>query len=197
MINLNVPLAILSNLSARRVSLGRKGTAFEESVKQLFLSRKIDVYSFKAYRDEQEFEYDAVVAWGAYIFVIECKNRSLSGNDPAACYYFDLEVGSQVRQVHRLASALQEYPDIVEEHLGRKHIGDEIIPCIVHSLPYAKLEDESGVCFIDFSILSRFFDQPYLRVKVPHKIGDMVLLHRTAIKKFWQGDAPTAEDLVV
>ena len=194
--NLNVPLAILSNLSERRVSLGRKGKAFEQSVKELFESKNVDVTSFKAYRDQQEFEYDAVVAWGGYIFVFECKNRSLSGNDPAACYYFDLEVASQAKQVQRLATALEKYPDIVEEHIGRKHMGDEVIPCVIHSLPYARFGDDEDVYFIDYSMLSRFFDQPYLRVKVPHRIGNTVVLHRTAVKKFWQGDAPTANDLL-
>ena len=194
--NLNVPLAILSNLSTRRVNLGRKGEAFEQSVRELFRSKSIDVYTFKAKRDHEEFEYDAVVTWGGYTFVFECKNRSLLGNDPAACYYFDLEVKSQAKQVQRLATALEKYPDIVEEHLGREHIGNEVIPCVIHSLPYARFREDEGIYFIDFSMLRRFFDQPYLRVKVLHKIGNTKLLHRTAVKSFWQGDCPVASDLL-
>ena len=194
--NLNIPLALLSNLSTRRINLGRKGEAFEQSVRELFRSKNIDVYSFTAHRDEQEFEYDAVVAWGSYLFVFECKNRSLSGNDPAACYYFDLEVISQAKQVRRLANALEKHPDIIEKHLGRKYVGNKVIPCVIHSLPYARFGDDEGVYFIDFSILGRFFDQPYLRVKVPHRIGDAVVLHRTAVSKFWQGDSPMASDLM-
>lgn len=194
--SLNVPIAILSNLSERRVSLGRKGEAFEHSVRAFFQSKNIEVRSFKANRDQQEFEYDAVVTWEGYIFVFECKNRSLSGNDPAACYYFDLEVASQAKQVQRLATALGKYPDIVEEHIGRKHMGSKVIPCVIHSLPYARFGNDEDVYFIDFSILRRFFDQPYLRVKIPHKVGDAVVLHRTAVKRFWKGDVPTASDLL-
>ena len=195
-INLNVPMAILSNLSNRSENLERKGKAFERSVMQVFRDRNIDAFSFRVFRDNQEFEYDAVVPWGGYIFVFECKNHSLSGNDPARTYYFDLEVLSHTKQAHRLATALEEYPDIIEQQLGQKYVGGKIIPCVVHSLPYATSGDSKGVYFIDFSMLRRFFEQPYLRVKVPHRIGNSVLLHRTAIKKFWQGDSPTARDLI-
>jgi hypothetical protein len=31
---------------------------------------------------------------------------------------------------------------------------------------------------------------------VPHRIGEATLLHRTAIKKMWKEEKPTAEDLL-
>jgi hypothetical protein len=52
-----------------------------------------------------------------------------------------------------------------------------------HSLPYSRIGATSGVYFIDASALTRFFQQPYFRIKVPHRIGPTTLLHRTAIKK--------------
>lgn len=196
LVGLNVPLAILSNLSERRVNLGRKGLAFEKSVREFLEGQDLDVYSFRVHREDQEYEYDAVVPWDGYVFVFECKNHSLSGNDPGACYFFDLAVASQEKQVRRLATALKKYPDILKEHVGEEHVGGEIVPCVVHSLPYAKFGQSRDVYFMDFSMLSRFFEEPYLKVKMPHTVGDFTVLHRVGVKKFWSGDAPTAEDLL-
>jgi Nuclease-related domain len=195
-IDVNIPIAILSNLSNRDEDLGAKGKAFEEHIRDVFRRNKIDVFAFTATRDGKTFEYDAVVVWDDTIFVFECKNRSLSGNDPVSVYYFDLEIRSQAKQATRLADALRKYPDIVEKELGPQHVGKEIIPCVLHSLPYSRLEPIGGVYFTDASTLIRFLEQEYFRVKVPHRIGNATLLHRTALKKFWKGDKPTAADLL-
>jgi hypothetical protein len=95
-----------------------------------------------------------------------------------------------------LADALQRYPDIVEKEIGAQHVGKKIVPCVLHSLPYSRLDPIDGVYFTDASTLKRFLEQEYFRVKVPHRIGNATLLHRTALKKFWKGDEPTADDLI-
>jgi hypothetical protein len=195
-IDVNIPLAILSNLSNRSEELSRKGKAFEAHIRDVFRRNNIEVLAFKATRDGEQFEYDAVVVWSDYIFVFECKNRALSGNDPTQTYYFDLEVHGQARQAARLAKALARYPDIVEKEIGAKHLGKKVIPCVLHSLPYSRLYPIDGVYFTDASTLTRFLQQEYFRVKVPHRIGNATLLHRTALKKFWKGDKPTADDLM-
>jgi hypothetical protein len=195
-VDVNIPLAVLSNLSNRGEELGRKGKAFEAHVRDVFRRNNVEVFAFKATRDGQQFEYDAVVVWGDYIFVFECKNRSLSGNDPAQTYYFDLEVHSQAKQATRLASALVQYPDIVEREIGAQHVRKTVIPCVLHSLPYSRLDPLDGVYFTDASALTRFLQQQYFRVKVPHRIGNATLVHRTALKKFWKGDKPTADEFL-
>jgi hypothetical protein len=134
-----------------------------------------------------------VVVWGDYIFVFECKNRSLSGNDPAQTYYLILRC---TEQAARLANALVQYPDIVEREIGTEHVGKTVIPCVLHSLPYSRLDPLDGVYFTDASALTRFLQQQYFRVKVPHRIGNATLLHRTALKKFWKGEKPTADDFI-
>ena len=45
-------------------------------------------------------------------------------------------------------------------------------------------------------MLRRFFEEPYLKVKVPYKVGDTTILHRVGVRKFWKGKTPTAEDLL-
>lgn len=195
-ININIAMVVLSNLSNRGESLGRKGQAFEKYIHDFFTKNEMEVFAFKASRDGQEFEYDAVVPWDGYLFIFECKNRSLSGNDPVQSYYFDLEVMSQAKQVKRLAAALSNYPDIIEQNMGQKYMGYKIIPCVLHSLPYSRIGDFDGVYFTDASSLKRFFEQPYFRIKIPHRIGQSTLLHRTAIRKFWEKDKPTANDFI-
>jgi hypothetical protein len=195
-IDVNIPLAVLSNLSNPGEKLSRKGKAFEAHIRDVFRRNNIDVFAFKATRDGQQFEYDAVIVWGHYIFVFECKNRTLSGNDPAQAYYFDLEVHSQAKQATRLANALVQYPDIIEKEIGAQHVGRKVIPCVLHSLPFSRLDPLDGVYFTDASTLTRFLQQEYFRVKVPHRIGNATLLHRTALKKFWKGDKPTADDFI-
>jgi Nuclease-related domain len=164
-IDVNIPLAVLSNLSNRSEELSRKGKAFEAHIRDVFRRNNIEVFAFKATRNGQEYEYDAVVVWGDYIFVFECKNRTLSGNDPAQTYYFDLEVYGQARQAARLANALAQYPDIVEKEIGVRHVGKKVIPCVLHSLPYSRLDPIDGVYFTDASTLTRFLQQEYFRVK--------------------------------
>ncbi|MBF0180502.1 MAG: hypothetical protein HQM03_10815 [Magnetococcales bacterium] len=195
-INLNVSMAVLSNLSNRSENIGHKGKAFEHSIQKFFQKLGMEVYAFRANRNGEEFEYDAIVPWDGYLFLFECKNRSLSGNDPAQIYYFDLDVASQAKQVRRLADALEKYPDIIKKHLGSKYVGMTIIPCVLHSLPYSRTDDLDGVYFTDASALTRFFEQPYFRIKVPHHIGSATLLHRTAVKKIWKGDTPTVQDFL-
>ena len=192
----NIALVILSNLSKSRVELSRKGQAFERSVREAFHERGLDAFTFTARRDGQEFEYDAVVPWEDHLFVFECKNRSLSGHHPASIYYFDLDVASQAKQVRRLADALVEHPDIIEQKMGAQYVGMTIVPCVLHSLPYSRIGDLGGVYFTDFSALRRFFDEPYFRINVAHRIGAATLLHRTAIMKLWEGGKPTAEDFL-
>ena len=192
----NIALIVLSNLSKSGVELSHKGQAFERSVHKAFHERGMDAFAFKARRDGQEFEYDAVVPWEDRLFVFECKNRSLSGHDPASIYYFDLDVASHAKQVRRLADALVEHPDIIEQKMGAQYVGMTVVPCVLHSLPYSRIGDLDGVYFTDFSALRRFFDKPDFGPQTVHRVGGAMLLHRTAIMRLWKGEKPTVEDFL-
>ena len=151
-IDSNIAMAVLSNLSNRSQQLSRKGKAFEAHIREVFRRNNISAFAFTARRRGGEpHEYDAVVVWDDIIFVFECKNRSLSGNDAVQAYYFDLDVQGQARQAARLADALQRYPDIVAKELGAEHAGKKIVACVLHSLPYSRLEPINGVYFTDAS----------------------------------------------
>lgn len=194
--SINIPMVVFSNLSNRGEVLGRKGKAFEKYIYEYISKQGMEAFSFKANREGQEFEYDVVFPWDGHIFIFECKNRSLSGNDPVQSYYFDLEVASQVKQVRRLADAFHKYPDIIEQNMGAQFVGYKVIPCVLHSLPYSRQGNIEGVYFTDASSMKRFFEQPYFHIKIPHRIGDSTILHRTAIKKFWKGEKPEVQEYI-
>ena len=80
--------------------------------------------------------------------------------------------------------------------MALQYVGMKVVPCVLHSLPYSRSGNFEGVYFTDASSLTRFFDQSYFQIKVPHRIGEATLLHRTAIKKMWKEEKPTAEDLL-
>jgi len=111
-----IVLSAIANLS---VQLSRKGSAFENDIRS-FLKKQpgLEVHNFTATRNNEPFEYDVIVIWGDYLFVLECKNESLSGHKPVQGYYYSLGVRSHVKQVKRLVTALEVYPDILLNSVG-------------------------------------------------------------------------------
>lgn len=187
----------LSAIGNQNQQLGRKGKAFEQETLLFFESQGFEAKSFKFKWEREEFQYDAIVPWNDHIFVFECKNRTLSGYNPVAAYYFALEIASAIEQVTRLASALVEHADIVLERTGIAVANKTIVPCVVNSLPYAMKGDQDGVYLTDASGLKRFFQERNFHIIHPHNLkGNATVLHRTAMKALWKSDKPTPADLV-
>ncbi|SDX21407.1 hypothetical protein SAMN05421681_104240 [Lysobacter enzymogenes] len=165
-----------------------KGEAFERRILDLFQRLGLKAGAPTVKLDDQQYQYDALLAWGDFLFVFECKNHTLSSNHPVAAYYFEKECRENIKQVKRLADALERYPQILEQHLP-EGIGKTIVPCILNALPYATTGARDGVLFADESALSRFFTgSAGLRAGVG---GDYLVELR-----LWQGATPTALDLV-
>ena len=192
----HIVMAVLSNLSNRSAVLGQKGTAFEKAVLAFFRDRGMQAFDFKARRDGEEYQYDAVVPWGDYLFVFECKNHSLSGNDPVQAYYFDLENAAHAKQTSRLAKALTTHPDIIVEKMGPQYVGLNIIPCVLHLLPYSRLDDVDGVYFTDWSAVTRFFTEPTIAIKNIRWINGKMVVTPVLIRKYWSADSPTPEEFL-
>jgi hypothetical protein len=128
---------------------------------------------------------------------MECKNHSLSNHHPVQAYYFGLEIASSARQVNRLADNLIRHPEILRERFGIEVTEKKVIPCVVHSLPYALPGPVNGVYFTDASGLRRFFQDRYFHMNKQHHISDEIrILHRTATHSLWAGDSPTPDDLI-
>lgn len=159
LLSTNISQALLSNLSTRHIDLSQKGNAFEKVVYDTFTLLGMETFQFKARREKEEFEYDAVVIFEDKIFIFECKSHSLSGRDPVQQYYFTEKIYDAVRQVKRLATALRLHPDIIKENMGESYVGKEIIPCVLNSFPYSR-GNVDGVYVTDYSVLARFFSSP-------------------------------------
>lgn len=193
----NLTRVILSAISSLGVQISRKGPAFERRLQGLLEKQGLTCKAFKFKRDGEEYEYDAVLQWGKYIFVFECKSESLSSLSPAASYYFRLGITSHISQVKRLSEALRRYPDILEAHFGEAAKDKEIVPCVVSAMPFSLPGASDGVYFTDMSALTRFFEDRHLRVIRPHNLeGGHRILHRVALKSLWAGDRPTPDDLM-
>jgi hypothetical protein len=197
LITANLAAVVLSTLATLQEPLSRKGHSLERAIVSLLQEHQLHARGFKVTRDGQEYEYDAVLAWGNYVFVFECKNRSLSSNRPVNAYYFELGVRSAVRQVKRLAEALRKYPDILATEMKVALDSQTIVPCVLNSLPYARTGDLEGVYCTDSSSLQRFLSHRYLFIKSPHRIRKgLTVMHRVAVTSLWKEDRPGPEDLV-
>ena len=193
----NLTRIVLSAFSSFGARVNRKGPEFERSLREFLGKQGLACKAFKAKRDGVEYEYDALVLWGRYLFLFECKSHSLSNWNPVASYYFQLETQSHISQVKRLAEALRRYPDILETHFGVDATGKEIVPCVVSAMPFSVPGAVDGVYFTDMSALSRFFEARHLRLIQPHnRGGGRRVLHRVALKSIWSGDKPSPEDLL-
>lgn len=188
----------LSAIGKSGEQLGGKGKAFEAEILRFFQERGYGAKAFKFKRGGEEYEYDVVVPWDDHIFVLECKNRTLSGHNPVAAHNFIMEIARAVKQVTRLAAALAEYADVVLERTGIDVTNKTIVPCVVNSLPYAMKGDLQGVYVTDASGLRRFFQERNFHIVRPHHLRkkNATILHRTAMKNLWAADKPTPADLM-
>lgn len=189
---------LMSVFATKDIAFNRKGPAFEKRVIALLQGNGVEVQSFKFKRDGAEYEYDAVALWGDYVFVFECKNRSLPGDRPIAAYHFELEARSSIKQVRRLCDALVSWPDALEERFGQSAATKAIVPVVLHNLPYARFGPTEGVYFYDFSALSRFFKEGRLHVNAVHNAGSGAkLLNKIPTARIWAGERPEPADLIV
>jgi nuclease-like protein len=186
-----------SNLVSLQDRLEGKGKRFEESVVRFFQEKNFKPYSVRASRNGELFEIDVLLPWNEYLFVFECKNRGLSEHHPIQSYYFREERSGFIQQVQRQVKGLLDYPDMSIEASGINPREKKIVPCVLYALPYAEPGPIEGVFIADWSSLSRFFKNRYLKSKQPHELfGRHRLLHRSALYSFWNGKEPTPEDLL-
>lgn len=192
--SLSVPVVVLSALSNLSVQLKRKGKGFEEAVRETFEMAGIKSYAFRAKRGDEEYEYDAVVPWGDYLFVIECKNRSLPFGSPIQMRYFDLQTQDNIRQVHRLMKGLEEHPDILENNLPPGAAAKTKVPVVVNCFPYSTPGPLDGVYLYDYSALSRFFESGEIKMKAAAQ-GKKIEEYSTGIR-LWAAERPSPDDLI-
>lgn len=86
---------VLSRMSRQEGDIDDKGSSFEERITKLLAAQGFDAKNIQVQRgaDRATYDYDVVFSWDEYVFLFECKNRSLPGGSPIAMYYFDHSIG--------------------------------------------------------------------------------------------------------
>lgn len=190
----SILLSVFSNLE---IAFPRKGTAFEDRVRDVLRGHGLDARTFKVTRGGDEYEFDVVVPWGDFVFLFECKNRSLPGGHPVQEHHFAHEIRGHARQARRLADALNRWPEILQSEFGRDFSRRTIVPCVLNNLPYARAGDVDGVFFYDWSALTRFFGSGEMNIKTVLTFAKKVKrLHDIPTLRLWSGDRPSPEDLL-
>jgi hypothetical protein len=191
---MNIAQVVFSTLSQLREPLQKKGDGFEDAVIQLFQKQGLKAYRFTEKRHGETYQVDALVPWGKYLFLFECKNRALPALHPLLMQRFDEETLENLEQVKRIARGLQEHPDILAKHLPAADLGKELVVCVLNAMPYCIPGGLDGVYFYDFSALGRFFKSG--QVMAHTFTGGWKRVESTPWLRIWAGDTPNADDLL-
>jgi hypothetical protein len=194
----HVAMLTMSNASRHGEEFSRKGKAFEAAVHQVFRRQGLPCLSFKHETEWEKYEFDAIVPWGEYVFLFECKNHGLSGYDPIRAHHFAQGLASDMNQVRRQAEELRTNSKLIVERLGKEWVGKTVIATVLNCLPYAiPMDDDADVLVSDIGIVRRFFEERYFHANQYHPLENKAaVLNRTEVVSQWSGATPTPEDLL-
>jgi hypothetical protein len=194
--HVNLATVLLSRLSSMKISVDRKGKAFEESVinkiKKYFPTCK----GFKFTKDGKEYEYDAVLIIDDHVFILECKNRSLSSGSAVNIYRKEKFLLDCAKQVKRQQKALIENPDIFKREFNKDINDFTVIPVVLNCMTFSWAGMYEGVYFSDFSSLSRFFSSQSINEMTSIYENKARVLKPKPVFQLWSGDQPSAKDLL-
>lgn len=177
-----------------------KGKLFEKEVfnklkeKEREISFNVSEIKFSVNGDngkkDLQYQYDSILEWGDYIFIIECKNRGISTTECLSLNKFQRNFDEYISQVERLESGLIEYSDKHKIDMKNK----KVIKLILHSLPFSLDYSIHNTYFIDYSVFLRFFSSREICLK---KIANQ---NKSEIKEvlhtLWVGVQPTVQDFI-
>jgi hypothetical protein len=192
----NLSRVLLSLLSSMRVQIASKGKGLERRLQELFKEHGIPVSPLLFKVDGAQYECDAAVLWEETLFLFECKNRSLSGLNPARYHSFLSELAEGAGQLDRLTRAIKRHPEVARVKLGKDARWNRVVCCVLSGLPWS-----AGVAgdmhFYDMSALGRFFETGSIYVKAIHEIGPQQrVVSRHHVVPLWSGPRPRADDLL-
>lgn len=192
-INFNVCNVILSRLSSLDTNSSDKGYRFEFETKSLVSNKVEQSKSFKFKRGTDEYEYDCVFILDSRLFILECKNRSLSWYNPVKAYRNKNYLIETARQVNRLKDALILYPEVIQENFGVDCSDYEIIPVVFNCMPFSWTGKIDGVYVSDFSALSRLFRSSSINYVSTNLKGQDA--KETSYKQ-WKGEKLNSDDII-
>ncbi|EJG1884307.1 NERD domain-containing protein [Vibrio parahaemolyticus] len=195
-LNSNLTVLILSRMSSLEVVVGNKGYNFERNVINKLTNLSSGCRGFKFKRGSNEYEYDAVFILNGKIFVIECKNRTLSGSNIVLSHRKKQFMDENVLQIDRLVKALLSHPEVMEEHFGINVSDYDIVPVILNCMPFSWKGKYKNVYFTDSSSLNRFLASGHINAVVSKSKGKQRVLEKSTVYKLWESETPSADDLI-
>ncbi|KPV94429.1 hypothetical protein AN214_03527 [Pseudoalteromonas sp. P1-9] len=186
---------LLSRFSSLEVVVGSKGEDFERKILKKLRDEGIQSKSFKFKRGKDEYEYDTVFLLDNKVFVVECKNRSLSGWSPVRGARFKKFIDETVLQVKRLVNGLKQYPEVLKEHFGLELSEVKLIPVIMNAQPFSYKGKYRGVYISDYSSFAHFISKGNVVFSESNKQGSSGH-EQTELLRLWEGDAPNSTDLL-
>lgn len=188
----NLPNVILSRLSSLETQFDQKGKGFEKKVVKFLKEGGYNCEATDFSYNGAPYEYDALLLLDDTLFLIECKNRTLSGNHAVSARRYANFVGETIEQIKRLEFGLNARPEIVESLFDRKLAELTIVLVILNSLTYSS-PALNGVYNTDYSAFSKFFNDKTITASA-YQGGKRI--ERKVLQHLWKGDRPTAEEFV-
>lgn len=185
---------INSIFSSYNLNLKDKGYDFEDNVVSFLKekNRKWDLFSVsnpKYTFKREEYQFDAILEWDDFIFIIECKNRSVPNTKPISLKNFREKSNEYLKQIKRLQEGLENHPNCHNINLNDK----VIIPIVLNSLPFALDYRLDNVFFLDYSSFAKFFNSKSLSLKFfdPQGADERHVIHNN-----WVGEKPSVSDFL-
>ena len=110
--------ALTSRINSLLLRVNRKGTLFEGQVHGIFEECGAVPKRLQYRNSEGNFECDAAVLWGEYLFLAECKAYSLPTPSASDLFFFAVKQKDAAAQISRIANHLTQDPSILEKSFG-------------------------------------------------------------------------------
>lgn len=192
----NLERILFSIFSKLEIQITDKGKLFEKEVFRILKKIENEGKFFKtseikfSVKDEEkpQYQYDAILEWDDYIFIIECKNRSIATTESISLNQFEKKIDDYITQVNRLESGLIKNKN--KHNINIK--GKNIIKLVLNSLPFALDYAIENTYLIDYSSFSRFFSSKQIcleKISTPNHF-------KIPVYTLWTGSKPTAQDFI-
>lgn len=191
--DINLINIFMSIASKNFIETDLKGKSFEEDVLALFQANTkygLRFETIKFSKKDEIYQYDAIVVWEEYIFIFEVKNRSISNCRTSNLINLDSKLEDYLNQTLRLKKAFIENIEFFNKKFGEDLSDKKIVSIVLNALPFSLDFEYGDVYFLDFSLLSKFFNQKHIG-KRNLKTGEIVEISHSQ----WESDKPTAKDL--
>lgn len=188
----NTITTLISRLSSLRVTFDKKGKSFEKATLEFFKDTEYTCKPLKFKKGGSQYEYDAILKIEDHLFIFECKNTTISGNNPTQARRYSDFIYETIAQVKRLANGLRENPQLIEKEFNLSAPKAKIVPVILNCLPYSRPPID-GVYISDLSALTKFFNSSEINSFTSE---NGVKKKISTLYKLWSGSSPTANELI-